>query len=346
MLPGLLIFATVAFANGPCVTATPDCTRWVTLSGGPSRSLVYSTFPLDQRNAAITRVFILVHGAGRNADDYFRSATAAGFLAGALENTLIVSPRMASNDGTGCRDSLAVNEISWNCSSWRSGGPARSHPAVTSFDFMDALLRQVARRELFPNVAAIVVAGHSAGGQVVNRYSMANRVHESLGVPVHYVVSNPSSYAWPSNERPTRLAWSLTANAPGYIGESDADGPAFRPMGEGRGCSSYDQWPYGMQNRSGYAAGQSDEQLRRQLASRPVTYLLGDLDILPLGGFDGSCAAMAQGPTRLARGQAFAKYVNEKLGATHTVTVVPLCGHNARCIFTANAALPLVFPKP
>ncbi len=77
----------------------------------------------------------------------------------------------------------------------------------------------------------------------------------------------------------------------------------------------------------------------------PTTYLLGELDILPLGGFDGSCPAMAQGPTRLARGQAFAKHANEKFGAKHTVTIVPLCGHNARCIFTSEAALPLIFPK-
>jgi hypothetical protein len=117
-------------------------------------------------------------------------------------------------------------------------------------------------------------------------------------------------------------------------------------MGDGRGCTSYDQWPYGMQNRSGYTASQSDEQLKRQLAARRVTLLLGDLDILPLAGFDGSCAAMAQGPTRFARGQAFAKYVNEKLGAQHTVAVVPLCGHNARCIFTSNVTLPLIFPAP
>jgi hypothetical protein len=238
-----------------------------------------------------------------------------------------------------------VQEISWQCGSWRSGGPALSDTTVTSFDFMDQLLRTVARKQVFPNVQAIVVAGHSAGGQVVNRYAMANRVHETLGVPVRYVVSNPSSYAWPAGDRPTRAAWSLTANAPGYMVEAGGDTTAFRLMGEGRGCTAYDQWPYGMQNRSGYAAGQSDDQLRRQLAARPVTYLLGELDILPLGGFDGSCAAMAQGPTRLARGQAFAKYVNQKLGGQHTVTVVPLCGHNARCMFTANAALPLIFPS-
>jgi pimeloyl-ACP methyl ester carboxylesterase len=346
MLPGLSALLALAAAQAPCVTATPDCTDWIVPGAGPSRSLVYRTLPLDRPNPAVARVFILVHGAGRNADDYFRSATAAAFLAGALENTLVISPRMASNAGGGCRDSLARNEISWNCNAWRSGGRAVSDSTVTSFDFLDALLRRVARKDLFPNVQAIVVAGHSAGGQVVNRYSMANRVHETLGVPVRYVVSNPSSYAWPAGDRPTSAAWSLTANAPGYIPEPNGNGPAFRPMGEGRGCTTYDQWPYGMQNRSGYAAGQPDDQLRRQLAARPVTYLLGELDILPLGGFDGSCAAMAQGPTRLARGQAFAKYVNEKLGAKHEVTVVPLCGHNARCMFTANAALPLIFPAP
>jgi hypothetical protein len=163
---------------------------------------------------------------------------------------------------------------------------------------------------------------------------------------VTYVVSNPSSYAWPAAERPTAVAWALTANAPGYIAETREDGPAFRPMGDGRGCTTYDQWPYGMQNRSGYSASQSDDQLKRQLAARPTTYLLGELDILPLGGFDGSCAAMAQGPTRLARGQAFGRYVNEKLGAHHEVKVVPLCGHNARCMFTSEVALPLIFPAP
>lgn len=343
-MPPLLTAFFLLSAPAPCVTATPACTDWVILGGGPPRSMVYRTHPLGQRNEAITRVFVLIHGAGRNADDYFLSATAAGFLAGALDNTLIISPRMASNDGTGCRDPLGEHEISWPCGAWRSGGPALNAPAVTSFDFLDGLLRTTVRKEIFPNVKAIVIAGHSAGGQVVNRYAMANRVHETLGVPVHYLVSNPSSYAWPSNDRPTAAAWSLVANPPGYIPEAGTDIPAFRSMGDGRGCTSYDQWPYGMQNRSGYAASQSDEQLKRQLASRRVTLLLGDLDILPLAGFDGSCSAMAQGPTRLARGQAFAKYVNEKLGAQHTVTVVPLCGHNARCVFTSNVALPLLFP--
>jgi hypothetical protein len=252
---------------------------------------------------------------------------------------------MASNEGGGCRDSLATNEISWHCNAWRSGGPSPKTPSVTSFDFLDEILRKVTRKQTFPNVRTIVMVGHSAGGQVVNRYAMTNKMHETLGVPVAYIVSNPSSYAYPDSVRPTSAAYSIAAHPPGYIVQAAPDAPAFRPFGDARSCTTYDQWPYGFRNRSGYSATQSDDQLRKQLAARPVTYLLGGLDILPLAGFDGSCAAMAQGPTRLARGQAFAKLANETLGARHTVAVVPLCGHNARCMYTSEAVLPLLFPK-
>ena len=344
-LLALTVLAASSAEAAPCTTSTPQCTEWVPLGGGPQRSLVYRSYPLDAKNDAITRVFVLIHGAGRNADNYFQSAMAAAFLGGALDNTLVISPRMASNDGAGCKDALGENEISWHCNSWRSGGPSISNPGVTSFDFVDEILRKVARKSVFPNLKAIVVAGHSAGGQVVNRYEMTNQVHDSLGVPVSYVVSNPSSYAYPDDARPTMAAWSLTANPPGYIGETAPNTPAFRNPGEGRSCTTYDQWPAGLNNRSGYSAKQTDAQIRTQLAARPTTYLLGELDILPLGGFDGSCPAMAQGPTRLARGQAFGKYANEKFGAKHAVTIVPLCGHNARCIFTSDVALPLIFPN-
>ena len=330
----------------PCLTAGPSCTEWIVLGGGPSRSLVYRTYPLDKRNDAITRVLVSIHGAGRDADNYFRSTIAAGFLADALDNTLIISPRMASNDGAGCRDVLATNEISWNCNSWRSGGPANSTPSVTSFDFLDEILRKVARKDLFPNVKTIVVVGHSAGGQVVNRYEMGNRVSEGLGVPITYIVSNPSSYAYPDSVRPTDAAFTVTAHAPGYIPETAPNASLYRAFNDAHNCTTYDRWPYGMRDRTGYTATETDDQLRRQLASRTTVYLLGQLDILPLAGFDGSCAAMAQGPTRLARGEAFSRLVNEKFGARHTVTVVPLCGHNARCMYTSDIALPLLFPKP
>ena len=87
------------------------------------------------------------------------------------------------------------------------------------------------------------------------------------------------------------------------------------------------------------------DQLRKQLVARPTTYLLGQVDVLPLGGFDSSPAAMAQGPTRRARGEAFVKFVNDSLGAKHNAIIVPECGHNDRCIFTTDVVFPVIFPK-
>src|SRR5262245_58803917 len=90
--------------GSPCITATTSCTEWISFGNGPSRSLIYRTYPLDTRNEKITRALIVVHGAGRDADNYFRTALAATFLAGALEDTVVISPRFASNNGRGCMD--------------------------------------------------------------------------------------------------------------------------------------------------------------------------------------------------------------------------------------------------
>jgi pimeloyl-ACP methyl ester carboxylesterase len=341
----LLLVCGVAHA-APCVSGTAACTEWVTLNGGLSRSLVYRTYSLDAKNESITRAMVMVHGASRDADNYFRTAVASAFLAGALENTIVVAPRFASKGG-GCNDALAENEVNWPCSgdSWRSGGAAAGNPKLTSYDLTDEILRKLADQKVFPNLQQIVLAGHSAGGQFVNRYQMSNLIHEKLRVPVSYVVSNPSSYGYPESVRPRESAYSLAARTPGYVPAGVA-AEAFGPFRDGQACTTFDKWPYGMMERSGYSARSSDEQLKKQLVSRPAVYLLGELDILPLGGFDGSCPAMAQGPTRLARGEAFAKYVNEKLGAHHIVTEVHLCGHNGRCMFTSEEALPILFPKP
>lgn len=340
-------------AQTPCASSAPSCTEHLVLGGGPGYTLIYRSYALDKKNERITRGFVMVHGASRDANNYFRHALAAAFLDGALDNTIVIAPRFASNQGerSGCRDTLATNEINWNScggDTWRSGSPALSNKNVTSFDVTDEILRKLARKEIFPNLKSIVVAGHSAGGQYVNRYEMANQVQDKLGVDVSYVVANPSSYAWPDSTRPrtTALPADVAALPPGYIAPISANPPApFGRFGDSDDCTTYDDWPYGFKNRSGYTAKISDDQLKKQLASRPTTYLVGELDILPLYGFDGSCPAMAQGPTRLARGLAFGRYVNEKFGAKHTTIVVPACGHNARCMFTADTALAIVFRK-
>ena len=48
---------------------------------------------------------------------------------------------------------------------------------------------------------------------------------------------------------------------------------------------------------------------------------------------------------RRARGEAYVKFVNEKLGAKHNVLIIPECGHNDRCVYTTDEALTVIFPR-
>ncbi len=341
--------ATAQAHAAPCLTATAACTEFVPLGGGAARSLVYRTYALDRADPRLTRALIMVHGALRNADHYFRTATAAGFLDGALGDTLIIAPAFHSAAAP-CADTLAPHEVSWSCQcdSWRSGGAAASDPDLTSFDLVDALLRRLADKSLFPNLKTVVIAGHSAGGQFVSRYEMSSRVADTVGVKVRYVIANPSSYAWPA---PTRLvpegvgspgaahaAWKDEATAHG--------GFTFAPFDAAK-VPDYDLWPYGLEHRDGgYTRGMSDEDLRAHLVGRDAVYLLSQVDVLPLGGFDASPEAMAQGATRRQRGEAFVDYIHTHLGAHSPVMIVPECGHNDRCVFTTASVLPILFPRP
>jgi pimeloyl-ACP methyl ester carboxylesterase len=332
--------------RAPCTTATVTCERWIRYAGGPASSMVYSSYALDKPNRAITRALVMVHGAGRNADHYFETATAAGFLAGALGNTIIIAPRFTAG-----RDTARANEVVWpeRGDTWRSGGMSPSNPTISAFDFVDAILRMVADKRNFPNLRHIVVTGHSAGGQFANRYEMANKVDGTLGgVTISYVVANPSSYAWPAAVRPLPEGGANPATADkealGANGEKVNTQFTYGPF-DSTTVPNYNHWPAGLENRTGYTGQMSDEQLRKQLVQRPTTYLLGQVDVLPLGGFDSSPSAMAQGPTRRARGEAFFKYVTQTMGAKHKAIIVPECGHNDRCIFTTNEVFPAIFPN-
>ena len=161
--------------------------------------MVYASYPLDSRQYG--HHARADHGSRRRPQrgPLLRDATAAGFLAGALDNTIIIAPRFIAGN-----DKLAPNEVMWpeRGDNWRSGGMSPTNPTLSSFDFMDEIVRKLANKKTFPNLTKIVVAGHSAGGQFATRYEMANKVHGTLGVTMSYVVANPSSYAWPAAVRP------------------------------------------------------------------------------------------------------------------------------------------------
>lgn len=316
-LPFLLFLTGVSVMAAPCLTGTEDCLENLPL-GGPGRFVrVYRSHPLALSDVRLTRALIVIHGAGRNADNYFVSGIAGAFLAGGFENTIVAAPRFAGAGSATCNDKLAAGEIAFRCggSDWRGGGGVVDEKSTTSYDVIDDLIRRFSDKKKFPNLKQIVLFGHSAGGQFLSRYGAASKVEPS-GVSIHYVVSNPSSYLYLDSSRP---------------GPTD-------------GCPAFNDWKYGLAKKDGYAELLNDKAMQENLIRRNMVYLLGGYDTTPQFGFDSSCAAMAQGPNRLVRGEAYFKYITTKYGAKHKFVVVPNCGHNGRCMLVADEARATLFP--
>jgi hypothetical protein len=95
-------------------------------------------------------------------------------------------------------------------------------------------------------------------------------VVNTLGVRVSYVVSNPSSYAWPDVTRPQAVDDAAPANAVlGWKEEKPHTNFSYGPF-EAASCANYDRWPAGLTERTGgYTKGMTDDQLKKQLVSRP-----------------------------------------------------------------------------
>jgi pimeloyl-ACP methyl ester carboxylesterase len=254
----------------------------------------------------------------------------------------------------------------------RDSGP----DVIYSFDMIDSLLTILADTTVFPNLAKVTIAGHSDGGQFTQRYAAGNLMDSGLplpgvrstvgsaarpavrsvaprgaqptviNVPIKYVIANPSSYMYLSPMRLVKGATCLedgtcTANPP-FV--TDWDPTAECP-------AAYNTYKYGLDGRTyGYMdssqPGFSDAEVASRFTARAVAYLMGEQDQLSNSQFDVSCAGNAQGSHlagdgsgllggRRERGTIFWNYMRRQ-GASHTLTIVPTCGHDHICMLSST----------
>lgn len=273
----------------------------------------------------IKQIVIVFHGVRRNADAYYETvATVLAANPARADDTLILAPRFV-----GVIDSGFAGMAAWRKASWEDGEDsvqASGRPApVSSFQVIDDLLRTLDDRKRLPFLAGIVLAGHSGGGQLVQRYAVLNALDGPLrrdGIAVRYVVANPSSYLYLTRERPR------------------PDGKGYAPYERGI-CPTYNQYKYGTDKLPAYAQESDDTRLFIRYAARDVTYLLGGADNNPEHRLlDKTCGAEAQGATRLARGTAYLQY--ERIVAARGNRPVPLhragfevtgVGHDSKRMF-------------
>ena len=271
----------------------------------------------------VTRVLIIVHGRLRNAQTYLQSAEDAAEHAGQSANTLVIAPQFL-NALDVKRNQLDSRVLRWNGNDWMAGEASTGPGPVSSYGALDQIIKHLGNRTLFPALKEIVVAGHSGGGQVVQRFALTGHDHPLLqteGIRLRYVVANSSSYAYFSPQRPVK----------------------FDPAS----CPGFNAWKYGLQNLPAYARGQSAEQLERAYVSRNITYLLGQQDTDPNHpALDKSCEAESQGAYRLIRGHNYFDYLKQRHPQlSHTLVEVPGVGHDGDAMFTSPEGQKVLFTQ-
>ncbi len=297
--------------------------------------LVWRTHALQSgTSSGVERAYIMVHGTNRNAEDYYRWALASTAAAGKLESTVVIAPHFKARTASGRGDEVELGEWFWTNDAWKAGESALNGNAF-SFDVMDRILECLNNPARFPALKEVVVAGHSAGGQYVQRYAATNKAEPQMRVPVRYVVANPSSYVY-MNELRMRQGGTCTERG-------DCNG-TFTKYWDSGNCTTYDDYRYGLEKLTGYAAQVPATQIREQFVRRKVTYLVGELDTRTDDpNLDKSCPANAQGAYRRERGTIFWNYMKGQFGAAHEFGIAPGCGHSAVCVFAGPAGVKAVF---
>ena len=291
----------------------------------------YSNLPIYTPNHSIERVIVVIHGVLRNANEYLANTIEAAQRYGAEERTLIVAPQFLA-----CEDNMSVNLPScipyWGgitADGWKCGDNSLSDTApVSSFTVLDRLIQTLANLDLFPALSHIVIVGHSAGGQCVNRYAAGTRVNNLLPqeVKLRFIVANPSTYLYFSADR-------MTADKKIF---------AVPELEE----SEFNLYKYGLKELNPYLSCVGADMISEQYCKRQVAYLLGGEDIEE-EFLDKSPAANWQGRNRLERGQVYFHYLRFFFGPwieqKHSIAIVPCIGHDHAAIFASQIGAAYLF---
>lgn len=296
-----------------------------------------SNRPLSQKMPGVTRLMVAIHSSSYDAYQYLEnSALAASRVRGAASQTLIVVPHLF--DKKELPTSPPPGMIYWQgFPFWGSRkaavGPKLQKINLSAYTILDDWLKTLSTSEVMPNLKDIVIVGHSAGGQMVQRYAVVGKFEPRNHITIRYVVCAPSSYAYPTNERPTGLKPLRFAKP------TDAQSAK---------CPGYNEWGYGLEKPYAYSKDVDTDAIFKRYATRHVFYICGANDNDPNhASLSRKCGAMVQGQTRLERMQIFFAYLQHAYGnpinQTHAMAIAPKTGHSGKGNMTSKEGLRMLF---
>ena len=309
------------------------------------------------KSNAIRHVIFVIHGSGRNADDYYCTMYSAVMKQQHHHHhhdddnqVLVIAPRFASmSDEAFALHNNAGMPMRWDEGAWRYGAEAVNNPNVSSFQVLDDMVSFVSQALVKKNLQRITVIGHSAGGQFVQRWALLTQVwtttrqqHQHQPAMMRAIVVNPSSYCYltPLRTSTSRQEWVLP---------------------DMTACPAYNDWEWGLATTTAPRYVQCALQelsvtaLTRRFAQRDVVYLAGDRDVCNVPGMnkqgwcyshglETTCMDMWQGRNRLERHMHYFESLERIVNVTtHRRALVPGVGHDHSLIFHSPATARYLF---
>jgi hypothetical protein len=313
----------------------------------PSGAAFLSSHPLSPEGLQnVDQLWIVVHGSGHNPDDYLCCAMAVSAARSSNSNTIwIIAPWFLPNDSQ--IPGLRWAEQGPIDHTWRYGANAVASN-VSSYAVLDDLLVYAQSTILLLpfQLEKIIVAGHSAGGQYVQRWALLTSAWTTTQLPaMRAIVANPKSFCWLDARR---------VFPDGSFRLPNADALAI--------CPTYNEWEWGFDNSTGahreagplYApykdaavstAGGWPAIVERY-QSRDVVYLAGELDVL----WNGDCEDRMQGENRRKRSEHFFQSLstiyNGTTPVTHRRSVVNGVHHDHCLMFQSPEGRAAFFDPP
>jgi len=302
-------------------------TRYPFNINGIEAEIPYATnLKIDQNHPEITRLVLAIHSSSYNPDYYLDNVLLVlDNKPSQQQKTLIITPAFYRQDKTSLSDIMV-----WRTSPFWGGSRGLykgKKVNLSAYEILDDILEHIITSNHFPNLRDIIILGHSAGGQLVNRYAAVNRIEDTIAIKhnisISYLVMAPSSYVYLDAKRIYR----------------NDDSVQFRvPFNAHK---KYNNWGYGLKHLYGYHKRHhiTRDMIRFQYQYRNVLYLVGSKDTKK-AALDQSKSAMLEGKNRLQRLKNYYLHLQNHYGQEiteyHHMAIIQGVGHSSRRLMLSD----------
>jgi hypothetical protein len=191
----------------------------------------------------------------------------------------------------------------YTCRGWKEGASNVNDnyvPSIFSYDILNQIISRVGNTNYFPNVKKIILFGFSAGAQMLQRYALVPKLDTvNAFVRLSFVISDPSSYVYFTNERPTGDGKGFNIPDSSWMksewNSSSGDGNSSWITTWDPACAKFNNWRFGFDNVIGYAREYFNKfdysSAISAYSKRDITYLIGREDTCncKLNAFEEKC---------------------------------------------------------